>query len=71
MEIDDRGLIYGADRAGGGLHILRDERLARHVLIEVAQLSKSIIVEDVKILIFVWWIVKLYFVLLKSIFSGI
>jgi hypothetical protein len=23
VEIDDRGLIYGADRAGGGLHILR------------------------------------------------
>jgi hypothetical protein len=23
VEIDDRGLIYGADRAGSGLHILR------------------------------------------------
>ena len=23
VEIDDRGLIFGADRAGGGLHILR------------------------------------------------
>jgi hypothetical protein len=23
VEIDDRGFIYGADRAGGGLHILK------------------------------------------------
>ena len=23
VEIDDRGLIFGADRAGGGLHILK------------------------------------------------
>jgi hypothetical protein len=23
VEIDDRGLIYGADRAGTGLHIMR------------------------------------------------
>ena len=32
VEIDDRGLIYGADRAGGGLHILRLTGYAKEIV---------------------------------------
>ena len=32
MEIDDRGLIYGADRAGSGLHILRLTGYAKEIV---------------------------------------
>jgi hypothetical protein len=32
VEIDDRGLIYGADRAGGGLHILRLSGYAKEIV---------------------------------------
>jgi hypothetical protein len=32
VEIDDRGLIYGADRAGGGLHILRLTGAAKEIV---------------------------------------
>jgi len=32
VEIDDRGLIYGADRAGGGLHILRLTGAAKQIV---------------------------------------
>jgi hypothetical protein len=32
VEIDDRGLIYGADRAGGGLHILRLTGYAKDIV---------------------------------------
>ena len=33
VEIDDRGLIYGADRPGGGLHIVRLSGYARDIVI--------------------------------------
>jgi hypothetical protein len=32
VEIDDRGFIYGADRAGGGLHILRLTGTAKEIV---------------------------------------
>jgi hypothetical protein len=32
VEIDDRGLIYGADRAGGGLHIVRLTGYAKEIV---------------------------------------
>jgi hypothetical protein len=32
VEIDDRGLIYSADRPGGGLHILRLSGYARQIV---------------------------------------
>ena len=32
VEIDDRGLIYGADRAGGGLHILELTGYAKDIV---------------------------------------
>ena len=32
VEVDDRGLIYSADRAGTGLHILRLTRHAKEIV---------------------------------------
>jgi hypothetical protein len=32
VEIDDRGLIYAADRAGSGLHILRLTGYAKEIV---------------------------------------
>ena len=32
VEIDDRGLIYAADRPGGGLHILRLTGYAKEIV---------------------------------------
>jgi hypothetical protein len=32
VEVDNRGLIYAADRAGGGLHILRLSGYAKQIV---------------------------------------